>query len=123
MPQPAVCCHICEKEGGDISPVVEDTVEINNTLATKDSTCHLLCSINGGYQRKGEPFKAEQDQASQSLCLLRCEVQGHVPGLCPTVTADGMLPFTVTSLKFLFLGLLNLKGKHRPAGEAGGLRH
>lgn len=46
-------------EGDDISPVVEDTMEINNTLATKDSTCHQLCSINGGSQRKGEPFEAE----------------------------------------------------------------
>ena len=109
-------------EGDDISRIVEDAMEIYNTLATKDSTCHQLCSINGGFQRKGEPFEAEQDQASQSLCLLRCEVQGHVPGLCPTMTANGMSPFTVTSLRFLFLGLLNLKGKHRPAGEAGGLR-
>ena len=69
MTQPAVCCHICEKEGGDISPVVEDTVEINNTLATKDSTCHLLCSINGGYQRKGEERKDKDDKGIIPTCL------------------------------------------------------
>lgn len=114
MTQPAVCCHICEMEGDDISRIVEDTMEINNTLATKDSTCHQLCSINGGSQRKEAIQEAEQDQATEPLPPT-VEVQGHVPGLCPTVTADGMSPFTVTSLRFLFLGLLNLKGQHRPA--------